>query len=136
LSSFPRRCIQTLFNTSLTEWFFALVIVLVFLVPSFARAAVWEGAGDGNNDHVVPIMDCILGNPDYRGLFEMTAQDGMVTEREQELLAINCQNIIRLVLAGEGPVSPQGNMRQYFEWSDSVLTKFLRREQRRGDQAQ
>ena len=112
------------------------MIVLVFLVPSFARAAVWQGAGDGKNDHVVPIMDCILGNPDYRGLFEMTSQDGVITEGEQELLAINCQNIVRLVLAGEGPVSPQGNLRQYFEWSDSVLTRFLMRGQRHDDQAQ
>jgi hypothetical protein len=105
------------------------------MLPHNADAAVWEGAGNGNNDHTIPIMDCAVGNSDYRGLLEMTTQDGRVTEREQILLALNCQNLIRLAMAEHRFTMQEAAIKQ-FELFDRVLTRYLMRAQRHDDQAQ
>jgi hypothetical protein len=117
------------------EWLFILTVVVLFMLPHRADAAVWDGAGDGNNDHTIPIMDCAVGNLDYRELLEMTTQDGRVTEREQVLLAVNCQNLVRLAMAEHGFRMPEAVVEQ-FELFDRVLTRYLMRAQRHDDQAQ
>jgi len=134
LQEFLKSPNSTLFITAF-EWLFILTVVVLFMLPHCADAAVWEGAGDGNNDHTIPIMDCAVGNIDYKELLEMTAQDGMVTEQEQVLLALNCQNLIRLAMAEHGFRMTEAAVEQ-FQLYDSVLTRYLMRAHRHDDQAQ
>lgn len=134
LQEFFKSPNSTLFITAF-EWLFILTVVVLFMLPHRADAAVWEGAGNGNNDHTIPIMDCAVGNTDYKELLEMTTQDRMVTEQEQVLLALNCQNLVRLAMVENRLRMSEAAVEQ-FELYDRVLTRYLMRAQKHDDQAQ